>query len=211
MSVARMSTETAPPPSGGVRVQLLWQAVRRHPIAVLILVVLGTAAGAAVWFLLPLPKLTGVTVFHIAPQPPAVFAPTPESRVDFPTYKGTQTSLVRQRQVLSKALSDPEAKNLPTVHKEPDPLAYLDRNLQVDFKLGPEFMRVSIEGDDEAELMAILKAVSTAYLDKVDQMDNGRKSERKKDLEGMLAKLEATRNTLRTNQDSLLADGGASS
>src|SRR5687767_12580539 len=92
----------APPGSGGVKAQMLWHAVRRHPIVVLLLVLLAGGVSAGVWFFLPLPKLTGVAVFHVAAQPLTILATTGDNhRGDFRTFKDMQAAVVKQRLVLN--------------------------------------------------------------------------------------------------------------
>lgn len=187
MSNSSVTTGTglaSPPTSAsGVKAHMLWHAVRRHPISVLLLLVLAGAIAAAVWFFLPLPKLTGVAVFRVSSQPPAILAPTVEGKAEFNTYKTMQAALVGQRLVLNKALNELEGRDLPTLKREPDRLVYLERNLNVDFKVGPEFMRVTIEGDSEEELIYILTAVSTAYMSEVEKIENGARNHRKRELE----------------------------
>lgn len=180
--------------AGGVKPRLVWSAVRRHPIAVLLLVILAGGVAAGVWFFLPLPKMTGITMFRVASQPPAILAANSENKAEFTTYKTMQAALMRQRLVLNKALNDLKEVDAPALKKEPDQLAYLERNLSVDFKVGPEFMRVTIEGDHEEELKSILGAVSAAYLAEVDRIENGARKHRKDEL-----------TTLRKRYDNLLA------
>ena len=47
-------------------------------------------------------------------------------------------------------------------HQE-DKIGWLETNLKVDFRSSPEFMRVSLEGDDSDDMEAIIKAVESAY------------------------------------------------
>src|SRR5215210_4179952 len=126
---------------------MVWQAVRRHPILVLLLVMACGAAAAAAWLFLPVAKRTGVVVFHISSQQPALLSTSTEAKVEFNTYKTTQAALVKQRLVLNEALKQTDARTFQLFKGEPDQIAYLEQKLQVDFKVGPEFMRVTIEGD----------------------------------------------------------------
>ena len=166
--------------------RLLFQAVRRHPVLFVGLLVLTAVTGIALWLGLPLPRHTAAVVFQVSAQQPAVLAPTSDSRVDFPAYRQTQAALVKKRQVLAAALERPEVRDLPSVREQPDPVSSLERRLVVDFRVGSEFMRVSAEGDDPEELMAILRAVARAYLAEVDERENGQRRRRLARLEDVL-------------------------
>ena len=166
--------------------RLFIQAIRRHRTLFIALLLITAGAGAALWYWLPLPRHTGAVVFHVASQPPTVLAPTSESRVDFHTYRQTQSSLVRKRHVLTEALSRPEIANQSIVRSQTDPVAWLERHLVVDFRSGTEVMRVTLEGNEPNELRAVLAAVSRSYLAEVDEGENGQRRRR-------LEKLDAAR------------------
>jgi polysaccharide biosynthesis transport protein len=170
-------------PKDAVNGRLLFQAVRRHPVLFVGLILLTAGTGAGLWWALPLPRHTAAVVFQVAAQPPAILAPTSDSRVDFPAYRQTQGALVKKRQVLAAALESPEVRDLSDVREQADPVAWLDRRLVVDFRVGSEFMRVSAEGDDPEELMLLLRAVAKAYLTEVDEREHGQRRRRLSQLE----------------------------
>jgi polysaccharide biosynthesis transport protein len=185
-----MTTDMAPGSkagrgSDGVSGRLFWLAIRRHPVLFAGVLLLTAAAGAALWYWLPLPRYTALVVFQVNTQAPAVLAPTAESRVDFGSYRQTQAALIRKRQVLQNALQQPETRNLSFARSEPDPVTHLERQLVVDFKVGTEFMRVTLEGDNPDEQRAILKGLTKAYLTEVDERDNGQRRRRLETLEGV--------------------------
>ena len=91
----------------GMSGRLFIQAIRQHPLLFTGIVVLTIASGVVFWRALPLPRHTGAVVFHVASQPPTVLGPTAEGRVDFNTYRQTQASLVRKRQVVTNAVRQP--------------------------------------------------------------------------------------------------------
>src|SRR5262245_39036663 len=172
--------------SDGISGRLFWQAVRRHPVLFLGVLLLTVAAGAALWKWLPLPRYTATVVFQVNSQAPAVLAPPAEGRVDFSSYRQTQSALIHKRQVLANALSQPESRNLAFVRSHQDPVTALDQQLVVDFRAGTEFMRVTLEGDDPGEQRAILQGLTRSYLAEVDERENGQRRAR-------LAKLEEVR------------------
>src|SRR5712664_43833 len=63
------------------------RGLRRYPLLTLLCVVAAGAAGAAVWFFLPLPKLTAYVVFQISAKPEGVIAPAGDARTDFNFYR----------------------------------------------------------------------------------------------------------------------------
>jgi capsular exopolysaccharide synthesis family protein len=144
---------------------------------------LAVVTAAGVWFFLPLPKLTGVLVYTISSQPPALLTPLNENKVEFATFKSMQAGKIKQRIVLNAALNDKVLKNITALSREPDPLAYLEQKVQVDFRLAPELMRVTFEGNDEGEITKILQAINDAYLAEVERMENDARERRKRNLE----------------------------
>ena len=156
---------------GSVGFGVVLRGLRRYPLVTFLFVLLAGAAGAAVWFFLPLPKMTAYNIFHIQAQPNAIIKPEGDEKIDFKIYQQTQSAMVKHRLVLNATLSHPDVANLPIVKKEPEPLVWLDSQLKVDFKLGPELMRVSLEGDNADELKAILDALTAAYIKDVRTKD----------------------------------------
>jgi capsular exopolysaccharide synthesis family protein len=167
----------------------VWHAIRHHPIAFAGVVLIAAAAAAGVWLFLPLPKLTGVLVYRVSSQPPALLTPLNENRVEFTTFKSMQAGLIKQRTVLNGALNNLaengilDVKNVPTLYKEPDHVAFLEQKIQVDFKQAPELMRVTFEGNDDGELIKILTAIDVAYSYELKQMETGAKERRRGDLD----------------------------
>jgi polysaccharide biosynthesis transport protein len=172
--------------SDGMSGRLFWQAVRRHPVLFLGVLLLTAGAGVALWRWLPLPRYTATVVFQVNSQAPAVLAPPAEGRVDFSSYRQTQSALIHRRQVLANALSQSETRDLAFVRSQQDPVTALDQQLVIDFRVGTEFMRVTLEGDNPAEQRAILQGLTRAYLAEVDERENGQRRTR-------LARLEEVR------------------
>ena len=162
----------------GVSFRTAKNAVARHPIIFMSLILVSSLIAAGVWLYLPLPKNTAVVVFQLSGQAPSVLRAGAENQVDLRTYGNLQAATVKRRQVLSNILKNPEVERASILQQQPDKLAWLDKNLLVDFKNGQEFMRVLLEGDNPEELLAIVKSVSTAYLAAVDQRDNGSRKQR---------------------------------
>ena len=180
-------TPHAKKPQSTLSFRTVRNAVLRRPLIFTALLFLTAAVAAGVWFFLPLPKNTGVIVYHLSGQAPRVISASSENQVDLRTYGNLQAATLKRRQVLSAALNNPEMKKATNLEREPDKIAWLDKNLQVDFKNGLEFMRVVIEGDVPDELIAILRSVSAAFLAAVEQRDEGDRLQRLKIIEESIA------------------------
>ena len=159
----------APAKVGGPTISLssLGRAVRRYSLVVTGFVLLAAAAGAATYWFVPLPKMTGSVTYHVAATPSGFLNTPYDLKIDFNLYKQQQQAILRSRSVLNAALARPGVSDLPMLDREVvgDPLLYLMNNLKIDFLAGPEYMRVSLEGNDGDQLVAILKAINAAYLD----------------------------------------------
>ena len=144
------------------------QALRRHWLMILVGgTVLASLVGAGIWFFLPLPKIYAYSVFHISQQAPTIMVALRDQNAEFGTYRSRQQYYIKSRQVLSQALNRPEVQNLPLIMKQGDPIDWLERQLQTDFKKSPESMMLYIDGDDEdsSALLTIIKAVRDVYMD----------------------------------------------
>jgi capsular exopolysaccharide synthesis family protein len=182
--------------------------MRRHPLLVVLTLLAAGGAATGVWYFLPLPKMTAFAVFHVSSQPPSLLAPLAESQENFGYYKQAQSVLVRSRLVLNAALSSPDVANLGMFRTRDDPVAWLERNLQVDFRASPEFMRLSLEGDNPDELKAVIDAVKTAYIKDVVNKDRAQRFARYQQLEKLGESYRQTLQGIREKIRTLTADVG---
>jgi capsular exopolysaccharide synthesis family protein len=171
--------------ASGLNHRLVLQAIRRRPLRSLAVVAFAITMALAVWFFLPLPKVTAAVVFQVATQRPRLLdSDGPDGDAPFASYRASQASLVKSHATLNATLRQPGILDLKVIRTAtPDPLSWLDRKLTVDSKSGTEFMRVTIEGEDPEELMAVLRALAKCYLDQVDERDNGARKQKLKKLE----------------------------
>jgi capsular exopolysaccharide synthesis family protein len=166
-----------PKSGGGVNARVVLHAVRRHPIALALVILLAAGAGAGIWFFLPLPKMTAAVVFHVSSQVPAIWTPA-GNHTDFAAYKQSQAALVKSRRTLNAALKDPAVNDLGIVREQADAIDWLGRNLKVDFRDSPEYMRVTLEGNNADELQTLLGGLAKAYKSSVDEHENALRQER---------------------------------
>src|SRR5262249_8943331 len=145
----------ARPKRNSLSLGTLWRGVRRHPIVSLLMVMASAGIATAIWFFLPLPKMTAYATFQVSSQPQSLIAPVADSKSDFMVYRQAQGALVKSRTVLNAALNQPGMSENPLLAREVDKLAWLDTHVKVDFRSSPEFMRLSLEGDDGDSIKAV--------------------------------------------------------
>ncbi|HVK18941.1 MAG TPA: polysaccharide biosynthesis tyrosine autokinase [Fimbriiglobus sp.] len=167
-----------------VGVATILSGLRRYLLLVAAAVVAAVCAAAAAWVLFPDPKMTGYVLFQLNSAEPNPIGDQPVSRDDVQLFRQEQAAIVKSRLVLNDTLSKSEAKEgtLKSLGSG-DKIATLDKALVVDFRTGPDFMRVSMLGNDPGELRTIMDALSTSYLARV--VEN-----RKNDLRARIKKLE---------------------
>ena len=188
-----LAPDTTKKPSGGFSAQLLLDTIRLHPIAFVGLFVASLAACVAVYALYPSPKNTAAVIFHLYGNAPRVLNPAAESATDIKSFQQVQSTLIKRRSVLLTALNDPDASKAAFFHNQPNPVDWLDQNLKIDFKTGPQFMRVYLEGNHPDDMIAVLKAITVAYLAELDQRDNS----------GRIAKLNSIESNIRLQKTAI--------
>jgi len=159
-------------------VRALLGALRRRWLpALLVGLLVGAALSMTIWLLRPRPKHSVRSLIHIAAVPPSVLFKTGDGH-RFDMYQRSQVALVRSRYVLTNALGKPAAKNLKLLDEEPDPLLWLEKELRADFLLGPEVLRISIEGNNPDELKTLINLITDSYLDEIGNREYNQRTER---------------------------------
>lgn len=186
---------------------LLKALERRWPIALVIALVLGIIAAAAGWFFLPPGKYTARTLLTVPPPRPFMFG-TREHVLNLPDHQRNQLAMARSRLVLVAALKLPGISQLPIVRKETDPVEWLERELQADFAVAPEVLRLAIAGDSPQELVQLINAVRKAYQDEILDKEKVDRANRITWIGTTRAKYEAQLKTLKEEQIKLLGKSG---
>jgi len=134
---------------------------------------LGLMAGAllalAVWIGVPA-KASATAILKVASvKPSLVFQIDEGGESDYETYKRTLLGLIKAQPVLQAALREPGIKDLPTLRDEPDELKvnWLRTNLDVAFDQNAELMRISMEGERPGDLVKIVNATTSAFLEEI--------------------------------------------
>jgi succinoglycan biosynthesis transport protein ExoP len=187
---AERRPEDGPRPAGGISSRVVFNAVRRHPVAFLGVLLFAIAASLGIWFFLPLPKKTAGVVFQVLSQPPSLLTSPGDTRADFASYKQAQIALIKSRRTFNKALNDPQVGGLEIIkNADPDAMTWLDKHVTVESKTGSEHIRVTIEGDSDRELLVLLGAITSAYNEIRDDRENGARAKRHRDLTGQVSEL----------------------
>jgi capsular exopolysaccharide synthesis family protein len=148
---------------------LLYAARRRWRLALFLGLVCAAGAGSAVWFT-QTEKYIARTMVLINAQAPILVA-DPRDRSDFGSYQRTQVAYVKSRLVLNAALRDPKVADLSSVRERSQPVLWLEKEIQVDFSVAPEVLRIQMTGEHSHELIAIVDAVREAYLMEVNRVE----------------------------------------
>lgn len=177
---------TAPP----TPLVLLKSLRRRLAIALLLGVTLALVSGTATWFLAPTPKHSVRTVLRVPPPSSYYGLKTNEERMDLASHQQTQKAMCRSRLVLNSALRDPEVANLPLILDQIEPVAWLEKEIQVDFSIAPDIMKISLNGMETDQLRLLVNAVRRAYLREVVDKERSMRRERHSHLGTMIQRLE---------------------
>ncbi|HEV3263490.1 MAG TPA: hypothetical protein VG013_42030 [Gemmataceae bacterium] len=149
----------------------------------------------------------GPTVYallHVAKYPENVLEDKQHkhrmSDSDFDSYRQTQVMLLKSRAVLSAALRNPKVAELGLIQAQKDPVEWLEDNLQVDFQLAPEFMRIGMNGAKTDDLKVLVDAITDTYLAEVVHKEDNKRMARLTRLQELDSKFEEI---LRTKQETL--------
>lgn len=110
---------------------------------------------------------------------------------EFANYVNVQMALLKSRLVIQQALRAPSVAKLPVVKQQKDPVAWLEKRLDVDNLVATEIVRVAVHGDTPEEQALLVNAVVDAYLQEVIHKDQRVREDRMKRLRQHAAEYEA--------------------
>ena len=134
---------------------------------------------------------------------------TENGRNDFSTYMRTQSARVKGRAcVLNAALkAETVIKQLPLVAEQTDPVAWLDEEVKVEYTDNSEILTVSLAGPEPQSVVAVVNAITQAYLQEIENQERKSRSRRVAELDNIYVaakeKLRVKRETLRRRADEL--------
>jgi capsular exopolysaccharide synthesis family protein len=169
----------------------LLKALRRRWLpAVAFGLVLGIAAAVAVWFIPGLSRTGAYSLVRVASRAPALLNNVGDNDFDFEKYQKTQAAVVRHHAVLEAALRDPRLADLSVLPAPGQRADWLERELLVDFLLGPEVLRIRLQGEKTAELVEVVNAVTREYLNESARLERQERAVRLEKVTAAAAKCE---------------------
>src|SRR5262249_29009898 len=143
------------------------------------------------------PLYTARTLLQIPAERPVILYSELGSRQDSSNYQRTQIATVKSRLVGQSALRELQPLNLAIVRAQSNPVGWLEQELQADFTVSPEIMKISLKGTDPDELLVVLNAIRDAYVREVVNRDRNDRIAWRKQLTELAAKDEAALNAQR--------------
>lgn len=159
---------------------------KRCWLAVIIALPVSALAAGAIWKYLP-KAYTTASVLQLASTERQLIFQTADSSSPvsnaFDMYKRTQKQLLRSRFVIVHALRDDKLKTLSVLKDEPDPVAWLEKKLIVNFPDDAEVLSISLTAETPDGLDLILNSVVDSYFHEVVYVERQRKQDRLNNLE----------------------------
>jgi succinoglycan biosynthesis transport protein ExoP len=168
---------------------LLKALQRRWLLAATLGLLVAAAAGSGVFFFMPPPKHTVRALLHVPPPRGVVFKQG-GSYADLPNHQRTQVAMLRSRLVLNSALRDPKVAKLSIVQEQIEPVEWLEKEIEGDFTVAPEIMRISMKGDKSEQLIVLVDAIAKAYQREIIDNEKNQRRERLNTLRGLREKYE---------------------
>jgi hypothetical protein len=97
---------------------------------------------------------------------------------EFDSYLRNQMVMLKSHLVFNRALKKPEITKLPSVKGIHDPIAWLDKSLDVTVVEKTGFLRVSLRGANLEDDAVVVNAVADAYLEALPEEEHKQQSER---------------------------------
>lgn len=189
----------------------LWRAIRRYSLLVFVFVLLSASAGALVYFFLPLPAYTARVIYHVKTSQDHILNPNAFGHVDPGNFRALQAATLTRYDLLNAALADPVVATQPMFLKDTsiDAVQLLQSKLKVDWSIGSEHMRVSLEGDSPEELQTVLKAVHAAYNQFIDESERQSKHKRLSEMQDLQTSYNNKAKAMRQNIRNVLTNFGS--
>jgi succinoglycan biosynthesis transport protein ExoP len=147
-------------------------------------------AAAVVWTIVPAPRATARAMVHIAAKPEGGLPGRVQDPNDFANFQRTQLTVVKSQLVLNAALRNPHVLALEIVHEQAAPMEWLMQELEVDFSMGPEVLKIAMKGEDGDALKVLVNAVMHAYLTEFINHQEVKRAERLEQLKTLRTKHE---------------------
>ncbi|MCA9167118.1 MAG: hypothetical protein KDB23_05600, partial [Planctomycetales bacterium] len=163
--------DSSEPKSGFNIISFLHSLRRRWLMGLGLGFLVSSIIAALLWLLVPV-KYEALAQLRIHRNPPELLRDKfarPQLPQDFEITKQTQAALIRSPRVLEAALREPGIAQLPLVRDEPwfgerdNPVAWLDRQLKIEFAPNSELLQISMKERRPDDLKKVLEAVIKSY------------------------------------------------
>ncbi len=193
---------------GGLDLSRFMHALRRRWLMALIVALpLSAIATCAFWYLVPR-LYTSTAILRLAATEIALIFETADTNKGgpnaFEVYKRTQRQLLRSRFVMTRALRNEALAKFPVLQDEPDPVQWLETNLNVTFPDDSEIMHVSLSAGNAERLHQLVNGAVKAYFDEIVFAERNRRLERLNNLELAYKKAESELRSKRTDLKQLV-------
>jgi hypothetical protein len=168
-------------------------------------VVVAGVAAAAVWFLLPVSTYTARTLLRVPPGSTFLFK-TNEPIPSLEDHQRTQVAYVKSSLVLEQALKELEGKDLETIRLHPHTVEWLEKEVQADFAVAPEVLKIALSGYNQEDLRHIVGAIYAAYKREVLDRERFERGERLAQLTKMLRAHEAKLKEMKAEQRKIMEE-----
>ena len=123
---------------------------------------------ALAWLVLP-KRVVATALFEVSSSERKLMGDQPYDEREFEIVKKTQLAKLNSYYVLQAAVRNPGVAALPVFQNQPDPVVWLQENLEVDFPEDGEILAIRLRGPEARsnDLVLIVDAVAKAYVDEV--------------------------------------------
>ncbi len=181
---------------------------RRWRIAVSVGLLCAVVAATGAWLFMPAAKVNARTLVRIPRGDPFLFK-TSEPIMTLENHQRNQMAMVKSRLVLNSAIKNEMVAKLPFMNEQPDPLSWLEREVQADFAVAPEVLRISMSGEVGSELVTIVDAVRNAYIGEILDKERVERSNRLTTLQTFREKYQGELRSKKDEQQKLEALSGS--
>lgn len=163
-------SSTARSESSGLNVSAILHALRRNWLLGSILgLLVAVPLAAVVWSVHKLEYKARAQV-RISPQQARLLFETADQAAgsaNFKSYKNTQRQLLLSPHLLNNTLKKDSIKNLPIIRTQIDPIAWLQKQLEINFPDDAEIMQVALASTEPQIAQKVVDAVVSTYYDEV--------------------------------------------
>ena len=153
--------------AGGVNLaQLLHSLRRRWLLAACAGLMMGVPLAIVVWLIAPDPYEVAAWL-HVGDPQNISGGPLSRNAAEYDQFRKTQAALIKSPLVLRAALDTPGIAELPVLQDKREPQKYLEDEVAVVAPMDQELLQIKMRGKDAQQLVKIVNAVKTAYLENI--------------------------------------------